>query len=187
MCREAGFPNVLAHYKPVSAGMSHNGKAVPALCWDHKHGKVTRFISNITENSLEAMVEQTHREIADLVNGSSTAITTTVEEARLCACGFGQKIPDNYGTRMSYIRGHKSRQAVEKTHTIKLQKVARVERKTRNMSLVEVLENVRGLLDTQKQVIDRHLAAVATVIELVRFADESETGDQFLSKLTGAL
>ena len=44
LCKEAGFPNIIAHYKPVPAYQSHTGKAIPALCWDHKNGKVPRHI-----------------------------------------------------------------------------------------------------------------------------------------------
>ena len=42
MCKDAGFPDVLAHYKAVAAGRSHDGKAQPPLCWDHKNGKVPK-------------------------------------------------------------------------------------------------------------------------------------------------
>lgn len=41
-CKEAGFNNILAHYKGTPAGMSHNGKAIPPMCYDHKNGKVPK-------------------------------------------------------------------------------------------------------------------------------------------------
>ena len=50
MCKEAGFPDVLAHYKAVPKGSSHDGKAHPPLCWDHKHGKMPRFIQALSQS-----------------------------------------------------------------------------------------------------------------------------------------
>lgn len=45
LCRDAGFPDILAHFKAVRAGESHDGKAHPALCYDHKHGKMPKFLA----------------------------------------------------------------------------------------------------------------------------------------------
>lgn len=67
-CKEAGFPDVLAHYKSISAGQSRDGKSRPALCWDHYHGKIPRFVMSVQENSLEKLIEDTHKEISDRTN-----------------------------------------------------------------------------------------------------------------------
>lgn len=161
MCAEAGFPNVLAHYKPVPKGMSHDGKGCPPLCWDHKHGKVPRFILELKGNGLEALVEQAHKEIAEDAN---TKLTT---RARLCACGCGEPM-EGYSPRLSFIRGHKPKKtAIQRAPAEKPIQVARG-RKPANLSLIGVLQNLRGLLDFQKQEIDRNMNAVDTVIELVR-------------------
>jgi hypothetical protein len=173
MCREAGFPDVLAHYKPVPAGMSHNGKAVPPLCWDHKHGKVPRFITEVKGNSLEALVEQTHREIAGKANAAVSA------NGRVCACGCGTSMGD-YVERLKFIRGHKPK----KTALAKTERPIHVPRgrKPKNLSLIDVLQNLRGLIDAQKAEIDKNLGAVDTVIELVRRADESESAADFMRR-----
>lgn len=44
MCKEAGFTDVLAHYKGVAKGASATGQAIPPLCFDHKNGRVPKFI-----------------------------------------------------------------------------------------------------------------------------------------------
>jgi hypothetical protein len=46
-CKQAGFANILAHYKGVSKGMSANGKEIPPMCFDHKHGRVPKHIQRV--------------------------------------------------------------------------------------------------------------------------------------------
>lgn len=43
-CADAGFKNIIAAYKGVKAGMSHNGKEIPPMCYDHKNGRVPKYI-----------------------------------------------------------------------------------------------------------------------------------------------
>ena len=76
MCKDAGFPNVLAHYKAIPAGMSHNGHAIPPLCFDHKHGRVPPFIASAQHKS-EKPVEPVKPE----------ANTMPKEETEVCGCG----------------------------------------------------------------------------------------------------
>lgn len=49
MCRDAGFPDILAHYKGVSAGGSNTGKSIPSLCFDHKHGRVPKHLEKLKQ------------------------------------------------------------------------------------------------------------------------------------------
>jgi hypothetical protein len=63
LCKAAGFPNVLAHYKGTPKAMSSSGQAVPPMCFDHRNGKVPRFIQEAQGNGLQALVAEAHREI----------------------------------------------------------------------------------------------------------------------------
>lgn len=45
-CKDAGFPNVLAHYQAIAKGASHDGKQHPAMCFEHKNGRTPSFIKN---------------------------------------------------------------------------------------------------------------------------------------------
>jgi hypothetical protein len=49
MCKAEGFPDILAHYKGVPAGGSSTGKAIPALCFDHKHGRVRKHLEKLRQ------------------------------------------------------------------------------------------------------------------------------------------
>ena len=72
-CREAGFPNVVAHYKGVKPGQSQDGKGSPAMCFDHKHGKIPKFIQNKTvsvdkinkEEPFGDLIKQVHKEVEE--------------------------------------------------------------------------------------------------------------------------
>jgi hypothetical protein len=77
MCKELGFPDVLAHYKGTPAGMSHNGKAIPALCWDHKNGKVPKFIKQNAPAEVEKVTAPKGYEVFD----------PTKAAAEICGCG----------------------------------------------------------------------------------------------------
>lgn len=181
LCREAGFPNVLAHFKGVSAGMSTTGKAEPPLCWDHKHGKVPRFLAETTGNSLEAIVDQTHREIAGQSNGRPPAAIAP----RLCACGCGDPMPEGYSDRLSFIRGHKTKHALAKSEPVPVGrriKPVTASRGRKIVGLVEVLQDLRGLLDAQRSEIDRNLTAVDVVIELVLRADQADSAAEFVRR-----
>jgi hypothetical protein len=77
MCREAGFLDILAHFKAVSASQSKDGKAHPALCYDHFHGRVPKHIERANGVSL-----------ADrLLAMNAAPEPPQVEQTELCACG----------------------------------------------------------------------------------------------------
>ena len=175
MCRDAGFPNVLAHYKPVPSGMSHNGKAIPALCWDHKHGKVPRHISETPTptNGMEALVEQTHREIA-------------TEE--LCGCGR----PVVHKGRCSARRNAQAKpQALARSTVaapVNLTPKTRT-KSTLKLTLPEVLANLANMLELHRAEVDEDLEAIRRVVRMVHHAEESDAAAEFLTKngLTSAL
>jgi len=129
-------------------------------------------------------VEQTHREIADHHHNAKIA-----SSGRVCACGCGaampadysERLPADYSERFAYLRGHKPKTtALAKTSPAKPIKTRTARRE--HLSLAGALQNLRGLLDCQKQEIDRNLAAVETVIELVHRVDESASAAEFMHK-----
>lgn len=92
MCKEAGFPDVLAHYKAIPRGMSHDGQAHPALCYDHKNGKVPKFIQKKIDEAepVEARVDKPEDE----------------PEQDLCDCGKPWKHPGRcLGTKVVEAEG----------------------------------------------------------------------------------
>ena len=83
MCHDAGFPNVIAHYKGIEKGRSHDGKEHPPLCWDHKHGKTPRHILEANGNSTIAgslPIEESVSPAAEERCGAA-ALSSIVEDA----------------------------------------------------------------------------------------------------------
>jgi hypothetical protein len=160
MCAEAGFPNVLAHYKAIPKGMSHDGKGSPSLCWDHKHGKTPSFVARTQNNQLETLVEQAHAEIAATKEGK--------EPAAGDVCGCGRKMP--HKGRCAFRRLHDQPQAIAK-------KTPRLDKSVG--SLPEVLQNLKALLEGQAAEIQRNVEAVERVLAIVNCANQAESRADF--------
>lgn len=181
-CASAGFPNVLAHYKAIPKGMSHDGKATPALCWDHKHGKTPRFITESKNNSLEKLVDDAHREIAQ--RQPETVPKKLNCGKAICACGCGTEFIKT-GPRSKFIAGHKPERAnpTKITTAIESRKVvlstAPRRRPMKNLSLTEVLVNLKTMLGARAAELQRNQEAVETVLVLIQQVEKVNTAAEF--------
>jgi hypothetical protein len=97
-CKTAGFPDILAHYKEVPAGRSHDGKRIPPMCWDHKHGKVPRYMQT-AEPEPETAGEP------ESVNAGMKLMGN--QASKVCVCGCNTTFVPNSG-RQTYATGHRS-------------------------------------------------------------------------------
>jgi len=161
MCRDAGFPNVLAHYKPIPAGQAYDGKAVPALCFDHKHGKAPKFIVAVKD-----------QEIADRANAGQE------EGEPEGKCGCGRALIHKGRCSFRRQNGSGAEKQARPSRTLRTQ----IPRNGKPDKLIDALQNIRGFLNAAKEKIDHDLAAVDAVIEIVRRADESESADEFMQR-----
>lgn len=55
-CADAGFPDILAHYRGEPASTSRTGKAVPPMCHAHAHGLVAQHLKKIEQERALAKV-----------------------------------------------------------------------------------------------------------------------------------
>src|ERR1700733_9157451 len=162
MCHDAGFPNVIAHYKGIEKGRSHDGKEHPPLCWDHKHGKTPRHILEANGNST--------------IVGSSP-IEESVSPAAEERCGCGR--PVVHRGRCAARRekpANQIQQAITKSAPVSVQ----AKRQPREqMSLVQVLENLQGMLEEHQKETVANVDAVRRVIMLVQGAEKAGSAAEF--------
>ena len=62
-CKDAGFPNIIATYKAVRAGMSHDGRDHPAMCYSHRMGVTPPYILRANNLSATKKVVRENKEI----------------------------------------------------------------------------------------------------------------------------
>jgi hypothetical protein len=168
MCAEAGFPDVLAHYKAVLKGMSHDGKAKPALCYDHAHGKTPAFILRLHASKVEEKNTDT----------PTTESQTPSQET--CGCGR----PASHRGRCAFRRGAKPAQpsqAIERATPSLTVRTRRANREP-SLSLVEVLTNLQAMLEQHQRDIESDINAVRRVVTLVEGAQRAESAAEFLNK-----
>lgn len=130
MCADAGYPDVLAHYKAVPKGMSHDGKGRPALCYAHAHGQVPGFFKKADRDRLsvgkqveEKKVEAEQEVIPPLRAGDVKREAEQIGKMkvfdpavarrhpptfteRVCRCGCENKFMPN-SPRQVFILGHR--------------------------------------------------------------------------------
>lgn len=158
MCADAGFPDILAHYKAVPKGMSHDGKGKPALCWDHAHGKIPRHI-------LESRPQQAEPE-PKAEPGLTNQTKSEVEK-----CGCGRPLP--HKGRCAFRRGENGNsRALAPT-------AAKPVRGKRAKSLSDVLLDLRVGLQMYIAEQQRNVEAVERVIQLVERANAANSAAEF--------
>ena len=170
MCTDAGFPDVLAHYKPVPKGMSHDGKGKPALCYDHAHGKTPVFILRMKGGTVQT--EPNKLEPEPVLK--SEPITTP----ELCGCGR----PRIHKGRCAVRRNGQAIEPAKPPQTVRTKTTAK-------LTMPEVLANLLGMLELHRAEIDKDIEAVQRVTRMVAYVEESGTAAEFFKRhsLTAAL
>jgi RNA polymerase sigma-70 factor (ECF subfamily) len=103
-CADAGFKNIIAHYKGVPKGQSHDGKEHPPMCFDHKHGKLPKHMQHLEDKEVEKPKVNDGRS-TQMVRSDNNNYTSLTEEQKtkireLHKQGFNNsKIGDKLGIK----------------------------------------------------------------------------------------
>lgn len=104
-CKEAGFPNILAHYKGVPAGKTHNGKTQHPMCWDHYHKKEPKHILSQTLSELVAEKPEVEgKHMPSKIETSRSTVMTTEDKVLSPNCSSMEIASKGIRTSQDFAR-----------------------------------------------------------------------------------